>query len=340
MKNQYIACAAIDFGSGSLKIQMSLVDPNMRQLVGAPLLSKHHSLGITEDVSKNNGNISKQMEDEAVLTLMQFKEEAQKIAFDSGFSAVHFKGIATAVFRAALNGAAVLNRLDEIIGIKFDIISQEEEGKLGFQTAQAVYQDVPEPFLLSWDSGSGSFQITSKENHAYEVFQGPLGHGTVRLILFREIRQGPVLKTHESGNPITKTEAVALNHKISALLPEIPTWLQDKFNHEEVVVATYGDHESIFSLVAQALAHAKNYPLPAKYAHIALADVKAIIDTYIDSEDHVFEKIGIHRKTVAAAIHLSTLMQYFGMEAIHYRQALGNTPGILLNSSNLVSITR
>lgn len=322
--------AAIDFGSGAVKIQMAVVDVEKNCIIGAPLLSKYILLSLTEDVASHGGRISGDMAQKGLSILQGIKEEAQSVAASFGYHTVHFSGVATAVFRKAENGIDLLHYFAAELGIPFQILSQDEEGKLGFLAAKALYPEVAEPYLLAWDSGNGSFQMTIKEDSDYTVLQGPIGHGTVRVILSKDIRKGPILKTHESGNPVFKEEACELTQRIRALLPPIPAWLKERLKADHTVIATFGDGESIFAVTAQAIAHDNGITEPINEAIISFADVQRVIDTYLEKDDAVFKEAGLHLKTLMSAVHLSALMDYFGMDCIHYKRALGVTSGMLI----------
>ena len=216
------------------------------------------------------------------------------------------------------------------MGIRFQILPQEEEGELGFLTATVLYPEVSSDNLLVWDSGNGSFQITAKEKDSFHVYEGPLGHGTVRVMLSKDIRDKPILKGHESGNPLSKNEAIELADKIRKTLPPTPNWFHHKLASEDTVIATFGDGESIFALVAQAVAVLDGSSQPIQDAVISLADVQKVIDTYIEESDEIFDATGLHRKTLTSALHLATVMEYFGMDSIHYSRSIGSTPGMLI----------
>jgi exopolyphosphatase/pppGpp-phosphohydrolase len=323
--------AAIDFGSGAVKIQIAEVDTEENRIVGETLLAKYIPLGLTEDVATHNGFISEEMAQKAISILRGFKEDALNAAISNGYDEIQFTAIATAVFRKAQNGHDLLKIFEEILGISFQILPQEEEGKLGFLTARALYPNVQKDFLLAWDSGNGSFQMTAiKEADLYQIYQGPLGHGTVRVLLSKDIRRGAILQTHESGNPVLKKEAVELTQRIKELLAPVPDWLQEKLNSRNTVVTTFGDGESIFALVAQALAYLDGKKEPVQQALVSFSDVHKVIDAFIEQGDEFFIAAGLHGKTLTSAIHLSALMEYFGIQEIHYKRSIGNTSGMLI----------
>ena len=322
--------AAIDFGSGAVKIQMAEVNTKENRVAGESLLGKFVPLGLTEDVTTHNGFISDEMIQKSIIILKELKEEAINKAAHNGYNEIQLTGIATAVFRKARNGYELLRMFEQKLGIRFQILSQEEEGKLGFLTAKILYPDIPEELLLAWDSGNGSFQMsTNEKKNNYQIYMGPLGFGTVRVILSKEIRQGPILQPHETGNPVLREEAVKLDQKIKELLPPIPDWLQEKLNSKSIV-ATFGDSESTFAIVAQAIAYLDGPKKPAQQAFVSFSDVQRVIKAFIGQEDDFFTAAGLHCETLTSAIHLSAIMEYFGIQEIHYRWSIGNTPGMLI----------
>jgi len=322
--------AALDFGSGAVKIQMAVVDPEVNRIVGEPLLSKFTPLGLAEDVAAHDGRISDEMAQRALTILKGFKEAAVEAAAKAGYPSIKITAVATAVFRKAQNGDLLFKQVEELLGIRFQIVPQEEEGKLGFLTAQALYPEVPVASLLAWDSGNGSFQMTMKEGDSFTVYQGPLGHGTVRVLLSKEIRQGEVFQSHQSGNPVLRKEALELTQKINALLPPIPDWMQESLRSGKTVITTFGDGESIFALTAQVLSNLNGIKEPVQQATISIVDVQRVIDTYLEQGDEVLTAAGLHTKTLTSAVQLSAVMQHFGIQQIHYRRSIGSTPGMLI----------
>lgn len=308
--------AAIDFGSGAVKIQVANVDATGH--VHPPLLAKFVVISLMEDVARNNGLISLEMQEKAIDILTRLKKEAIEAASNQP---VEFSGIATAVFRKAENGSAVLERFKNELGIPFQILDQEEEGKLGFYTAHVLFPEVPEVDILAWDSGNGSFQITAKNKDNLSIYLGPMGHGTLRIILSKDIRGKEILQGSESGNPVSRKEAMALKEKMVEILPKVPEWLSAKPGSDHFFIATYGDGESIFSLVTKAVGKSV----------LQLSDVEKVIEAYIEKKDEAFDAAGLHRKTLTSALLLETMMKYFGIKTIHYQKSIGVTSGMLID---------
>lgn len=315
--------AAIDFGSGSIKIQAAPIDPSGQKMLGEPLMLKYVPLTLSEDVASHEGCISIEMQQKASMILAKFKEETLAVAASKGYPHVEFSGIATAVFRKAENGKDLLQQIENNLGIHFQILSQEEEGQLGFLSAKILYPEVDESDLLVWDSGNGSFQITAKIGDIYKIYQGPFGHGTVRVLLSKEIRGGEVLEGHVSGNPVQKDEAPQVVQGIENLLPEIPSWLRDKLKSKKTVVATFGDGESIFALVSRALGKSSGDT-------ITRLEAQKVLEMSLGRDDDFFDSNNLHQKTGTSALLVSTIMDHFDIQTIHYKTAVGNTSGILV----------
>jgi hypothetical protein len=310
--------AAIDFGSGAVKIQVAVVETDTNRIVGKPLLADFTPIMLTEDVAAHGGKISPEKIEKAIEVLRQYKANALEIAASRP---VDFIGIATAVFRKANNGAEVLQLIEQNTGISFRILSQEEEGRLGFLTAQALFPEVPESNLIAWDSGNGSFQISS-DSH---VYLAPLGHGNVRILL-SEMRGKPILQAFESGNPLLPGEAFQLSFKIRALLPPVPKWFIKKLIAKETVIATFGDGESIFYIAAKAYQTLLGIDAPIE--EIELTRKKVNLMAFLAKEDQ--ELTGFHYKTVTSLLLISTIMDQFGIERIHFKKSMGNTSGMLV----------
>ncbi len=326
-----IVRTAIEFGSGSIKILSCIIDVKTQQIMGEPLLSTIVNLKLTEDVAAHDGKISEEMQLQALAIIADLKEQTLTAAANAGDCNVHFVGVATAVFRTAKNGADLLQNIEQQLGIHFQILPQEEESKLGYLSAKALYPETKEQDLIAWDSGNSSFQLTGKNNDQYNLYQAPFGHGSIRILLSKEMRKGPPLGGNESGNPVTAAEAEELMQKIYQLMPAKPDWLQHKLTSEKTQVATWGDGEAVFMLVAQALKAAEGGNEPLQQAKISLADVQWIINTYVGQNDQFFEAAGVHRKTLTAAILILSVMNHLGIEEICLKRASGNTPGMLIS---------
>eukprot|EP00750_Incisomonas_marina_P031459 INCI817.1.p1 GENE.INCI817.1~~INCI817.1.p1 ORF type:complete len:406 (+),score=74.24 INCI817.1:408-1625(+) len=88
--------------------------------------------------------------------------------------------VATEAFRQAANGSAFANSLAQLFKVQLQVLSAEEEAKLGFNAALArcksidvgcdsssssagIHRDADPSELVVWDCGAGSFQLSTLE---------------------------------------------------------------------------------------------------------------------------------------------------------------------------------
>eukprot|EP00976_Prorocentrum_cordatum_P115231 1195974-Prorocentrum_minimum.AAC.7 len=196
-KSELVTLAALDVGSGATKMEVARMDTSQVpwSVVGEVLFSEQATLLLAGDLKAQSDNcLSEPIMNSAIDTLRNFKSVAEQ------HGAVKLRGIATAVFRLADNAPELLARIDQELGIKLTVVSQDEEGEIGFLTAATGAQqpatslhacctndkesyalgsggDPPPPMDLSavvaWDSGGASFQLTvcdsQPEGKQYQV---------------------------------------------------------------------------------------------------------------------------------------------------------------------------
>lgn len=145
-------------------------------------------------------------------------------------------------------------------------------------------------------------------------------------MLARDIRGGALLEPYESGNPVSFVEALDLASRITALLPPVPDWYCEMAQQGPLTIGSGGDGEGIVALVARAAA------LDPRLAEatVTLADVHAVIASWLYKTDAYFDAAGVHRKSLTAAILLATVMHHFGIQEVQFTQCLGNTVGMLI----------
>lgn len=155
------------------------------------LFAESHPVKLGIDLQcSSDGNLSPDICALGIKTLTHLATTARKLG--AGHDEL-LPGCATAVFRNALNGPSFLRELEAATGVTLQVVSQEEEARLGFQTALAAVEtqaasqadsevvtvpsdhvdravnqhsamavELPateDGHLVVWDSGGGSFQI-------------------------------------------------------------------------------------------------------------------------------------------------------------------------------------
>lgn len=316
-----VSRAAIDFGSGTIKMQVAKVDLSTKEI--EPILTQQVSVNLTEDILTHNGMISPELIEKCYKILSKMKADASE---EAGSDDVQFAGVATASFRKANNGQALLSQFETNLGIPFKILTQEEEGMLGFMTAQTLFSDQQKEHLIAWDNGNGSFQMTSDD----KVYQGPTGFGVVRLLLSKDIRNEPVLNAQGTDNPISYNEMQQLFVKIQELLPPKTEWLINCLAQESTKIVTFGEGNSLFPVMAQSLAILRGHPETVEEAAITLDDMYWLCNIYIGQSDELFEQHKVYNRTLLGAIYVAAMMKFLGVDTIYYKRSIGNTPGMLI----------
>jgi exopolyphosphatase/guanosine-5'-triphosphate,3'-diphosphate pyrophosphatase len=206
---------ALDLGSGATKMTTArLVNGSISELV----LSQVDEILVRENVARRGNNT---IGDDVLLDVSNAVTKMVANARRAG--ATKFAAVATAVYRTSDNGEAFIRKLSQDLGINIQLVNQSIEGALGYYTAAAIVpgQSSGDP-LLAWDSGGGSFQLTTRKEGAgnqadtgddgatvtgreagvageFEVYEGPCGASTVFAWLLKI--QGRQLDLHHSANP-------------------------------------------------------------------------------------------------------------------------------------------
>ena len=232
--------AAVDVGSGSIKVTVAKVDPQNGK-IHRILYTEEHPIPFKRDIQVGgNSALSEKVQTMASEKLKHLKEELD----------IHrptaWKGIATAASRQAKNAEEMYHKIDKELGIAIKIISQNEEGRLGFATAAAV-SALPQEEIIAVDSGSGSFQITTLMNDQLEVIEGQLGY-IPSLEMLMEIR-GEKLDLHTPPAVVTLKEAELLVKKMQEKMPPLSDPFLEKLQNSPSVVGI-GNENFIFAMGA------------------------------------------------------------------------------------------
>lgn len=236
-----ITRAAVDVGSGSIKLTIAKVNPQNNK-IHQILYSEEHPVPFKRDIQVGGKSI--------------LSDKIQKVAFEKLSDlqrelAVHrpteWKGIATAASRQANNAHDMFKKINEHLGIEISIISQNEEGRLGFGTAAAV-SGTPQEKLIAVDSGSGSFQITTLIDGNLEVIEGELGY-IPSLEALMDIR-GLKLDIQTPPATVTLQEAELLVKKMQSKMPAVPAAFSQRIKDPSNKIVGIGNENFIFAMGA------------------------------------------------------------------------------------------
>lgn len=236
-----ITRAAVDVGSGSIKVTVAKIDPQSNKIEQI-LYSEEHVVPFKRDMQVGGTSaLSEKIRLVAFEKLQNLKQELKVHA------PTQWKGIATAASRQATNATEMYEKINRDLDIDIRIISQNEEGRLGFATAAAV-SGIPKEKLIAVDSGSGSFQITTHIDDQLEVIEGQLGY-IPSLEMLMEIR-GEKLDLNTPPAPVTLKEAELLVEKMRAKMPPLSLALLEKFQSSPDCIVGIGNENFIFAMGA------------------------------------------------------------------------------------------
>ncbi len=141
--------AAIDLGTNSCRIRIT--DKNGNVIYREAVTTK-----LGEGLAENMCFTSEAIE-RGLKCLIHFAELMKD------YEVGHYRAVATASCRMAQNGAAFVQMVEEMSGIKLEVISAEEEAALTLKGA-VLNADKTKPYVLVYDLGGGSTEITFASN--------------------------------------------------------------------------------------------------------------------------------------------------------------------------------
>ncbi len=305
--------AAFDIGSSRITIQVADVDLETNQ-IRQVLLTDSCAVKFREDLAKSpDGKLSKEIQDEAIVVM---KKQLEKAA---PFQPKTSHAVATEAFRLAGNSDAFVDRAQRETGIGVTIISQEDEGVLGFISAASEAHVDPSK-AVSWDFGGGSFQITTLHGQDYLVYRGRIGKVPLKMTLLK--LQGKEDVTL-SPNPISEKEASLALAWIQDELKDLPEALRKKLEAEDTTVLSIGNNP------LWGMSHSDHY------------DVRRIFKelySRLDMSDEAIQSRDSLEKKEAATYLVSNLilaygiMHFLNMREVHYVGTPGaNTTALLLS---------
>lgn len=230
---QIIRRVAFDIGSGKTKMQISDVDVGEGKIKNI-LLTDSIKVALREDLTKSaDGRLSSEIQEKLIQALLQLKRKVDPLC------PVEYHAVATESLRLAKNAEALVERIKKETGVSVTIISQEQEGILGFISASQEVEENPDT-IVAWDFGGGSFQITTKIQDRYVVYQGKFGKVPFKNTLLT--LQGRDLLHHESPNPISRQQFQQALQWIQANMQDVPAEILYKLKQPDVVVLGIGIH--------------------------------------------------------------------------------------------------
>lgn len=223
--------AAIDIGSGSTKVAIADVDVESSQIVEVLFESSFPvPYQACLDRSKDQ-TFDAETRSLGLATFKKIKEiadqhQVQKIV-----------AIATSAFRKASHQAQdFVEEIERDTGIKVQVITQQEEGKIGFFSAASLgMYDIQE--LVVVDIGTGSVQITSaEEEEEVSVYMGEqMGSVAFKNHIISKI-QGRNPEMDSSPNPMSEHDVKRADQRARKFGRGTDTSIKHKIAEHKTVV--------------------------------------------------------------------------------------------------------
>lgn len=192
--------AAFDIGSGETKLKVAKVDA-CKTKIEVVLLESKRDVNYKGDLQKSKNNtFSDAVLAEGKKALKELKDEAL----------VHkpseFTSVATSAFRDAKNAKAYIESLNRELGLKIQIITQQEEGVLGFYAARSKAADLDPQNSVVWDIGGGSqqliLQVEPSGRKQFLVYEGKVASTSFKKHVIEKIQK----KSGDTPNPIKENQ--------------------------------------------------------------------------------------------------------------------------------------
>lgn len=311
--------AAFDIGSGKIKLQVADVDIASRRIVETLMMDTidvpfAQSLLYSSEKKFDQMTISK-----AVEAINQLKSKAEE------FRPEKYIAVATESFRKASNGKEAANIISTAVDVSISIISQDEEGILGFFSG-IQKQNVSNEDAIVWDIGGGSVQVTTpcttKDGLEYEFYHTDFGRvatrDMVKTSLGRELLDIEI-------SPYSDEE---INTAITYCANRLPTpsmVLIEKIKKNSGFVIGIGAHSKILLKDCRCYNYSDVYPALRSLIGQSEKDLLAVLpNSGTLAPNFVFSDL----------ILTLVNMERLGIKHVEYSSStLGNTSGLLVSDS-------
>lgn len=238
--------AAIDIGSGSTKVAIADVDVESHQIVEV-LFESSFSVPYQASLDRSKDQtFGAETRGLGLTTFKKIKEiadqhQVQKIV-----------AIATSAFRKAGEAQDFVDEIERDTGIKVQVITQQEEGKIGFFSAASLGTYARQELVVV-DIGTGSVQITAEEEEEeVTVYMGEqMGSVAFKNHIIAKIQERN-LETVSSPNPMTKEDVKRADQRARSFGRGAYTSIKHKIaEHKSVVGIGRLFSHSVAPLVCQ-----------------------------------------------------------------------------------------
>ncbi|MCB0348701.1 MAG: hypothetical protein KDD37_07690 [Bdellovibrionales bacterium] len=267
--------AAFDIGSGETRLNVSKVDTCNHKIIATELELKEK---VPYKESMGRGKYLAQGTMQAGFKVLQtMKKEAQKFSPDS------YLAVATAAFREARNGETFITEVNKALKINAKIISQKEEGDIGYYAALASVKNPKKDFVV-WDIGGSSQQIVAKDSSGNMVdYEGKLASVSFKDRVLSEIKN----QKKKSPNPLTAKEmqdSIKLSQSFAST--DVPAEIKSILSKPDVeVIGIGGVH--YYSVLKQSKPASGTNVITREEVGATAIDLVDKDDSYFSDQKHV-----------------------------------------------------
>lgn len=321
----------VDIGSGTTKLKVARVDTCLQRIIAVltpedEAFSRKVSYKAALADSASN-ELSPAMVEEGVRAVIELKTLAL------GMGATQLTAIATAAFREAANAAASARAIEASSGVPTRIVSQRQEGLLGYVGAMASDSvSATREQLVVWDIGGASMQMTTfspaGEATVYEGLMAaePFKRGIIERV------QGRDPRATSTPNPIREKDAIASAALVAGPVSEIPAALRQRLaDPRTIVVGIGGVHrQSVLRHVRAARAQGASEPGGCGSECYGLEALDRAVRENLGRTDAQFEPSRYACTEASNLLLVRGFMQALGIREVRTISA-GITEGVLVD---------
>jgi len=292
----------MDIGSGSTKIMTAKVDFCQNKILEV-LQNESVPVAYNEDLEKSkDGQLSQEIIDKGYSAISAMVTKGRTFKPKKSYA------VATSVFRKASNGHDVIKGFARKMKMPMEVISQEEEARLGYLSVKATMPELSDKNIVVWDIGGGSMQMFSiDKDKRPQRYLGDLASVTFKNMVIEVIQEKDMQKV-TTPNPIgdKREQVVALARSYSRL--HVPVALKEAIK-DHVMVGVGGVHS-----------HSIRNQLGTKEAQYSLAELEVAGKSQVKKSDKDLE--GDYRSTdVTNLLLVQGFMEGLGIKEVKVANA-------------------
>ncbi len=264
-KNCLINRAAIDIGSGTTKFLAASVNICERKLIKI-IYDEKVPTSFNENLEKSaQHKIDTNFAQEQIIKIQPHIKKLKEFKVD------RIRAVATSAFRMAANGKEIAQQIAQALKIKVQMIDQETEARIGYQSALVHLGLTPDPKYVVWDIGGGSMQMFHQDIKSNQVYIGQLASVSFKNFLI-EVFLGKNLSELSSPNPMLSFKNQSVQFAESYARIHIPPRLKELIPNSKVI--------GVGGVLSQSIANQAN-----KSDQISIQEIEAIYNQKVKLSD-------------------------------------------------------